>query len=89
MNLENASVLLTGASGGLGAEMARLLVQEGARVLLAGRSQQRLLALATELQPEGTGRDRVDALVVDITTAQGRRALNALSGTEPLSQPHR
>jgi short-subunit dehydrogenase len=75
MNPELASVLLTGASGGIGAELARLLVQSGARVLLAGRSRERLLALANELQPQAMGRDRVDALVVDVTTEAGRRAL--------------
>lgn len=75
MNLENASVVLTGASGGIGAELARLLVQSGARVLLVARSGPRLLSLATQIQPPGTGRERVDALAVDITTSAGRRAV--------------
>jgi short-subunit dehydrogenase len=75
MKMEDASVLLTGASGGIGSCLSRQLVHAGARVLLAGRSQERLLSLAAALQPTSAGRDRVDALVVDITTESGRNAL--------------
>ncbi|MBL8425083.1 MAG: SDR family oxidoreductase [Candidatus Accumulibacter phosphatis] len=52
MELKNARILLTGASGGLGQELARQLNDAGAALLLAGRDQGRLAALTASL---GTG----------------------------------
>ena len=46
-------VLLTGASDGLGAALARALGAEGARVLLFARRFERLEALAAELEATG------------------------------------
>lgn len=54
MQLKNAKVLLTGATGGLGQELARQLAANGAKVLAAGRDTQRLAALSTELGPESS-----------------------------------
>ena len=42
--------LLTGACGGLGGAFARLLARRGEPLLLTGRSEERLLALADELR---------------------------------------
>ncbi len=42
-------VLLTGAAGGIGGELARSLAASGARLLLAGRDQAALQALASSL----------------------------------------
>ncbi|MGV3655556.1 MAG: SDR family oxidoreductase [Noviherbaspirillum sp.] len=42
-------VLITGATAGFGAEMARRFVQNGHRVIAAGRRTERLQALAAEL----------------------------------------
>ncbi|SNS32168.1 3-hydroxy acid dehydrogenase / malonic semialdehyde reductase [Noviherbaspirillum humi] len=44
-------VLVTGATAGFGAEMARKFVQHGHRVIAAGRRKERLDALAAELGP--------------------------------------
>ncbi len=44
-NLDGAVVAVLGASGGLGAPIARLLAEHGARLLLAGRRTDRLDAL--------------------------------------------
>lgn len=49
MQLNNARILLTGASGGLGQELARQLAASGARLLLAGRDDARLAKLAASL----------------------------------------
>lgn len=51
MELKNARILLTGASGGLGQELARQLNDAGAALLLAGRDQGRLAVLTASLGP--------------------------------------
>ncbi|CAB3731936.1 SDR family oxidoreductase [Achromobacter piechaudii] len=75
MSPRNASVVLTGAAGGLGSAIARRLVDEGARLLLVGRTAGPLLALAQSLNAGAADRMRVDALVVDVTTDGGRAAI--------------
>ena len=46
--LRSRPILVTGASGGIGAATVRLLVQEGAHVIAAGRNLQRLSELEAE-----------------------------------------
>lgn len=48
MKASDARVVLTGASGGIGRAMAQALVRAGAAVMLVGRSQPALTALAGE-----------------------------------------
>lgn len=71
MQLNQARILLTGASGGLGRDLARELAGAGAAVLLAGRDAVRLAALQAEL---GT---HAECVVADLTTAEGIAAANA------------
>lgn len=52
MRLSEARILLTGASGGLGQELARQLAAAGARLLVAGRDAERLAALMATLGPD-------------------------------------
>ena len=69
MDMSGRTVLVTGASSGIGRETCRLLSELGARLVLVGRNQQRLeetaLSLAGqghELQPfDLTGCDQVPA----------------------------
>lgn len=49
MQLSGKTVLLTGATGGLGAAIARRLQREGAQLVLSGRNRDVLGELATEL----------------------------------------
>lgn len=49
MQLSGKQVLLTGATGGIGFEIARALLQQGAGVLVTGRSEARLAALQQQL----------------------------------------
>jgi len=54
MKLEQARVVLTGASGGIGRAAARALADAGAAVLLVGRTPARLETQARELARGGT-----------------------------------
>ncbi|HEV2111041.1 MAG TPA: SDR family NAD(P)-dependent oxidoreductase [Gammaproteobacteria bacterium] len=70
--LKDRVVILTGASQGLGAVMARALAAAGARLVLAARSADKLEALATELRAAGA---RVVVTPCDVTQGQDREAL--------------
>ena len=49
ISLKGRIALITGASSGFGAHFARLLVREGARVVIGARRVDRIAALAEEL----------------------------------------
>lgn len=48
--LENKVAIITGATSGMGLETAKLFLQNGAKVVLTGRSQEKLDALQNELE---------------------------------------
>lgn len=52
-------VLVTGSTGGLGREVARLLADEGTHVIVHGRSMDRGLELVEEIESEGRGSARL------------------------------
>jgi 3-oxoacyl-[acyl-carrier protein] reductase len=68
-DLTGRAALVTGASGGIGAAIARTLHRQGAVVLLAGRRREVLGALAHELG------ERAHPLVADLAGAEGGDAL--------------
>ena len=70
MQLKNARILLTGAGGGLGQELARQLSAAGATLLLAGRDVAKLEVLRTEL-PAGAS-----IVTADLTTPEGITAIS-------------
>ncbi|MXQ52432.1 SDR family oxidoreductase [Shimazuella alba] len=53
LHVEGKVIILTGASSGIGEATARLLAQNGAKVILAARREERLLYLQRELQQRG------------------------------------
>jgi short-subunit dehydrogenase len=72
--LANATVLLTGATGGIGQAIARALSQRGARLLLTGRRRDPLEELAGELEARALVADLADAQDVDRLGAEAATA---------------
>jgi short-subunit dehydrogenase len=70
MELQGKIVVLTGASGGIGRAVARTLDKSGARLVLVGRSQARLDALAADLDGQYH-----NIVVADLATQAGRSNL--------------
>jgi short-subunit dehydrogenase len=63
MNISGSSILITGASGGIGGAIARQLAQRGASLILVNRDSAKLAAFAAELRAAGS---KVVTLVGDI-----------------------
>lgn len=74
MNLRDVRALVTGASGGIGAAVAREIVAAGGRVMISGRDASALRRLALSLDPAGAG---VAVHAADIAQATERDALVA------------
>ena len=72
MILEGKTLVVTGVGSGLGSEIARAAVRDGANVVLAARTQATLEALAKQLDPRG---ERVAAVPTDIGDEAQCRAL--------------
>lgn len=73
-----AQVVVTGASSGIGAEIARLIAKRGHRLAIVARRRDRLDALAEELvEAHGT---RVDVYARDLADAAERETLAAELG---------
>ncbi len=68
--LKQQRIILTGATGGIGGEIARLLLAEGAQLGLVGRSKEKLEQLQKELGGGG-----IRAIAADITDADGRQKI--------------
>lgn len=62
-SIEGKTALITGASSGIGAEIARVFTQAGAKVIATGQSRDRLDALAQEVGCQ--------TIVADIACTQG------------------
>ncbi|WP_339672922.1 SDR family oxidoreductase [Dasania marina] len=69
MDVNNKTVLLVGATGGIGAAIAKQLDQRNAHVLLVGRSEQALHALGASLQHQHS------LIQADINSVEGRQQI--------------
>lgn len=73
--LENKTIVVCGAGPGLGAEIARGALRDGANIVLTARTEKKLEALAAEL----ANPDRVAISVGDIKSEEDCAALAALA----------
>ena len=71
-HLSSKTIIITGASSGIGAASARALVAQGAKVVLAARDQQGLDAIVAELTAAG---GQAIGVVCDVTSAAEMKAL--------------
>jgi short-subunit dehydrogenase len=76
MKFADHAVLITGASSGIGAALARELAREGARLVLMARRREQLAALCTELAARGA---QATAHVGDVTQRADLDAAVALA----------
>jgi NAD(P)-dependent dehydrogenase (short-subunit alcohol dehydrogenase family) len=81
MDIQDSRVLVVGASGVLGGALARALHGHGARVVAAGRDEQRTAAVATEV---GTTPLTLDVVDVDACAATVAAAVDQLGGLDLL-----
>jgi 3-oxoacyl-[acyl-carrier protein] reductase len=74
-SLKGRAVIVTGGSKGIGKGIARTFAREGADVLIAGRDEGTLSAVAEELSAGAEG--RVETVVADVSKVDDCRALAA------------
>jgi hypothetical protein len=79
LDLSGRIALVTGASGGLGAQFARTLARAGAAVVLASRRVERLKELRAQIQGEG---GEAHVVTLDVTDTDSIRAAVAHAETE-------
>jgi NAD(P)-dependent dehydrogenase (short-subunit alcohol dehydrogenase family) len=72
VSLAEQVVIVTGASSGIGEATVRRLARGGAKLVIAARRRERLVALARELDPAG---QRIHAVTADIADEADRRRL--------------
>jgi uncharacterized protein len=88
MDIKGRRILVTGAAGGLGAATVRALASRGAQVVLSGRNEAALTALAEEVGGEVDLADLCDRAQVDALAKRSAGldglVLNAGVGHDPL-----
>lgn len=80
MEIKGARVLVVGASGALGAALARQLSEQGAKVAVAGRTLDRLQPVAADCHTEPIILDVVDTDACEQAVAQAADSLGGLDG---------
>ncbi|MBM3494774.1 MAG: SDR family NAD(P)-dependent oxidoreductase, partial [Armatimonadetes bacterium] len=70
--LQGKVAIVTGASRGIGAGIARMFTAEGAKVTLAARTEDRMQALADEIARDG---GEVAVAVTDVSRSEDLRRM--------------
>ncbi|MBE7382041.1 MAG: SDR family oxidoreductase [Leptolyngbya sp. SIO1E4] len=83
VSITNQTILITGASSGIGRSCARLFAQAGARLILAARRKEKLQALADELHQSY----QVEALLLPVDV-QNRDTIRAAIQGLPADWQH-
>lgn len=73
LDLSGVSAIVTGASGGLGAESARALAERGARVTITARDGAKAEGVAAQIRAS-TGNEKVDVMSLELTNLDSVRA---------------
>jgi short-subunit dehydrogenase len=74
LNFENTTILITGASSGIGKEFAKQLASKGANLILTARTHSDLINLAEELESEHTN-IWIKTIPADLSELNGSRKL--------------
>ncbi|WGW01684.1 SDR family oxidoreductase [Vibrio sp. YMD68] len=72
MKIKNSTILITGATGGIGQAIAIELAHSGAQLILVGRNEQKLMTLKASLPSENNH----TVLIANITTSEGLDVIN-------------
>jgi short-subunit dehydrogenase len=80
MELPGAAFLVVGATGGFGSRIARALHRRGAELVLSGRDDERLDALAAELDAAAVRADLRDPGAPERIVGEAREAMGRLDG---------
>jgi short-subunit dehydrogenase len=73
--LTDQRIILTGAAGGIGSELAKQLSSHGCKLGLVGRSQEKLEQLAEQLVNDSIDKSDIALIVADIVTQEGRQTI--------------
>lgn len=81
--MQGKTVLVTGATNGIGQVSAMKLAEQGARVLIGGRSREKAEAVAGQIRAAG---GKADVVLADLSLLSGTRALaeQVLAATDRL-----
>ncbi len=71
-SLENLVIVITGAGQGIGAAIAQHMSEEGAKIVLAGRTEPKLKKIAERLNIK---KDRLLAVTSDVTVRSGMKKI--------------
>lgn len=82
--IKGKQILLTGATGGIGAQAARLLAAGGARLFLTGRDPEKLSALAAELNLPSSQLFSAELSDATQVSALGQRYFSVFPGIDIL-----
>ena len=80
MSFENTSVVIFGATGGIGSALGRQLAPQGCRLTLAARDPSRLDRLAGELHAQTCSVQATDSEAVDRCLAEASERYGRLDG---------